>query len=179
MEDHSTYLFFIVVFILLQTDCAALDTISANQVMKYGETIISSGKIFELVFFSPGNSKNQYLGIWYKKVSTGTVVWVANKETPITDNSGMFKVSINGNLVILSGGNTVVWSSNSTGSECSNNLAVVQLIDTGNLVVWCRDKKSTKQNLIWQSFDYPGDTLLPRMMFGKDLVSGKERSMTC
>ncbi|KAM0068399.1 putative non-specific serine/threonine protein kinase [Helianthus debilis subsp. tardiflorus] len=83
--------------------------------------------MFELGFFSPGNSKNRYLGIWYKKISTGTVVWVANRETPITDNSGMFKVSNNGTLVILSGGNIVVWSSNSTGSECSNNLAVVHI----------------------------------------------------
>ncbi|KAM0049609.1 putative protein kinase RLK-Pelle-DLSV family [Helianthus debilis subsp. tardiflorus] len=119
MEDHSTYLFFIIVFILLQSDCAELDTISANHVITYGKTIISSGKMFELGFFSPGNSKNQYLGIWYKKISTGTLVWVANRETPVTHNSGMFKVSNNGNLVILSGGNTVVWSSNSTGFECN------------------------------------------------------------
>ncbi|KAJ0546124.1 putative non-specific serine/threonine protein kinase [Helianthus annuus] len=68
--------------------------------------------MFELGFFSPGNSKNHNLGIWYKKISTGTVVWVANRETPVTDNLGMFKVSSNGNLVILSGGNTEVWSSN-------------------------------------------------------------------
>ncbi|MFS8024210.1 putative non-specific serine/threonine protein kinase [Helianthus anomalus] len=91
----------------------------------------------------------------------------------------MFKVSNNGNLVILSGGNTVVWSSNSTGSECSNKPAVVQFMDIGNFIVWCRDKNSAKQDLIWQSFDYPGDTFLPGMKFGKDMVTGIERPMTC
>ncbi|GJS05066.1 G-type lectin S-receptor-like serine/threonine-protein kinase, partial [Tanacetum coccineum] len=37
----------------------------------------------------PGKSKNRYLGIWYKKISEGTVVWVANRQTPINNTSGM------------------------------------------------------------------------------------------
>ncbi|KAI3817668.1 hypothetical protein L1987_11464 [Smallanthus sonchifolius] len=95
---------------LLLSDCAVsarLDTLYANQPIKDGKTIVSNGNMFELGFFSPGKSKNRYLGIWYKKISIFTVVWVANRETPITDKSGLFKVSRNGNLEILSGrGNT-------------------------------------------------------------------------
>ncbi|KAJ0489356.1 putative non-specific serine/threonine protein kinase [Helianthus annuus] len=68
--------------------------------------------MFELGFFSPGKSKNRYMGIWYKKISYGTVVWVANRETPIADRSGMLKLNRQGNLVIRSGGNPMVWSSN-------------------------------------------------------------------
>ncbi|XP_021995735.2 G-type lectin S-receptor-like serine/threonine-protein kinase At4g27290 [Helianthus annuus] len=131
--------------------------------------------MFELGFFSPGKSKNRYLGIWYKKISYGTVVWVANRETPIADRSGMLKLTRQGNLVILSGGNTKVWSSDSTLSVRSNIPLVamaVQLLDTGNLVVWNNNK------MIWQSFDYPGDTFLPGIKLGKDLVTGLERSMT-
>ncbi|KAI3695898.1 hypothetical protein L1987_78902 [Smallanthus sonchifolius] len=112
------------------------------------------------------------MGIWYKKISYGTVVWVANRDTPIKDKSGVLKLSIHGNLEIRSGGNNMVWSSNSTVSVGSNS-PVVELLDTGNLIVWNENK-----NLIWQSFDYPGDTFLPNMKFGKDLVTGSQRSMT-
>ncbi|KAL8218243.1 hypothetical protein R6Q57_021616 [Mikania cordata] len=165
---------------LLLSDCVAVDTIYANQSIKDGNTIVSTKKMFELGFFSPGKSKNRYLGIWYKKISTLTAVWVANRETPITDRSGMFKVSSYGNLEILSGGNTMVWSSNSTVSRRINNpvVVVVQLLDTGNLVVWETDEHNTNKNLIWQSFDHIGDTYLPGMKFGKDLVTGIEWSMT-
>ncbi|KAD2804883.1 hypothetical protein E3N88_38260 [Mikania micrantha] len=165
---------------LLLSDCVAVDIIYANQSIKDGNTIVSTEKMFELGFFSSGKSKNRYLGVWYKKISTLTAVWVANRETPITDRSGMFKVSSNGNLEILSGGNTMVWSSNSRVARRTNNPEVVllQLLDTGNLVVWERDENSTNKNLIWQSFDHPGDTYLPGMKFGKDLVTGFEWSMT-
>ncbi|KAI3695893.1 hypothetical protein L1987_78897 [Smallanthus sonchifolius] len=145
---------------------------SAIQEIKDGTTLVSEGGMYELGFFSPGKSKNRYLGIWYKKISYGTVVWVANKETPIADRSGMLKLSRNGGLVILSGGNKVVWSSNSTVPVGSNS-PVVQLLDTGNLVVWNENK-----SLIWQSFDNPGDTFLPGMKLGTDLVTGLQRCMT-
>nr|XP_043618034.1 G-type lectin S-receptor-like serine/threonine-protein kinase At4g27290 [Erigeron canadensis] len=152
-------------------DCAALDTISANQAIKDGETIVSDGETYELGFFSPGKSKNRYLGVWYKKISPRAVVWVANRETPINDTSGIFKVSRGGNLQIFSGSNKVIWSSNSTVlGKSINQEVVVQLLDTGNLVVL--DHNSTNKNLIWQSFDYPCDTLLPGMRFGKNLVTG-------
>ncbi|GJU49503.1 G-type lectin S-receptor-like serine/threonine-protein kinase [Tanacetum coccineum] len=173
MENHSIPVFFLITLILLLSDCTAIDTISANQEIKDGETVVSNGEMFELGFFSLGKSKNRYLGIWYKKISEGTVVWVANRETPINDTSGMFKVSSEGNLMLFNGGNNMVWSSNSTVSLRSNNTAevVTQLLDNGNLIV--RDT-----SLIWQSFDYLGDTLLPGMKFVKDLVTGMERFMT-
>ncbi|KAI3816108.1 hypothetical protein L1987_15797 [Smallanthus sonchifolius] len=77
-----------------------------------------------------------------------------------------------GNLVILSGSDPVVWASNSMVPVWSSS-PVVQLLDTRNLNVWNENK-----NLIGQSFDYPGDTFLPGMKFGKDLVTGLQRSMT-
>ncbi|KAI3695861.1 hypothetical protein L1987_78863 [Smallanthus sonchifolius] len=180
MEGQSTHTFFFIALILLPSGCTALDTISANQNIKDGNTLVSAGEMFELGFFSPGKSKNRYVGIWYKKISYGTVVWVANRETPIADRSGMLKLSRQGKLVILGGRrkarNTVVWSSNSAVSVQGNDPVVVQLLDTGNLVV-C-NKNSTHQNLIWQSFDFPGDTFLPGMKLGKDFVTGLQRSIT-
>ncbi|KAJ9553821.1 hypothetical protein OSB04_017866 [Centaurea solstitialis] len=154
---------------------SVVDTISRNQAIKDGDTIVSDGHMFELGFFSPGKSKNRYVGIWYKKISTGTVVWVANRETPINDTSGIFKVSSEGDLRILGAGNTLIWSSNSTVFVRNRNLKA-RLLDNGNLVLL--DETSTEENPIWQSFDYPGDTLLPGMKIGKDLVTGREKYLT-
>ncbi|KAJ0764206.1 putative protein kinase RLK-Pelle-DLSV family [Helianthus annuus] len=179
MEYHSIPSLLFTTLFLLVSECGALDTISTNKAIKDGETIVSHGEMYELGFFSPGKSKNRYLGIWYKKISTGTVVWVANRETPINDASGTLKVCRDGNLVILSGDNTVIWSSNSTVSaSVGSNDFVAQLLDTGNLVVWDKNRNSTNKNLLWESFDYPGDTLLPGMKFGKDLVTGLQKSLT-
>ncbi|KAJ9554420.1 hypothetical protein OSB04_018465 [Centaurea solstitialis] len=155
--------------------CAAVDTISTNHAIKDGDTIVSDGQMFELGFFSPGKSKNRYVGIWYKKISKRTVVWVANREKPIDDTTGVFEVSKEGALQILGGGNALIWSSNTTVSVSSRNLAA-QLLDDGNLVLW--DEHSTIENPIWQSFDYPTDTLLRGMKLGMDLVTEKERHLT-
>lgn len=133
-------------FLTLST---AVDTIVANQTIKDGETIVSAGDNFELGFFSPLNSSNRYLGIWYKRISTGTVVWVSNKDSPLNDTSGVFKLSGDGSLLVYSGDNTVIWSSNLTGFSRKLN-PVAQLLDTGILVV--RDPRSIGQeNIIWQS----------------------------
>ncbi|KAJ0804287.1 putative protein kinase RLK-Pelle-DLSV family [Helianthus annuus] len=167
MENQPIHIFFFVALILLSSNCSALDNISAHQEIRDGkDTLVSEGEMFELGFFSPGKSKKRYLGIWYKKISYGTVVWVANRNTPIADRSGMLKLSKQGNLVICSGNNPMVWSSNSTSN---NSVLVAQILDTGNLVVWNKNK------MIWQSFDYPGDTHLPGMKIGKDLITGSQR----
>ncbi|KAJ0785317.1 putative protein kinase RLK-Pelle-DSLV family [Helianthus annuus] len=170
MENQPIHIFFFIALILLSSNCSALDNISAHQEIRDGKaTLVSEGEMFELGFFSPGKSKKRYLGIWYKKISYGTAVWVANRNTPIVDRSGMLKLSKQGNLVIRSGDNPMVWSSNSTGN---NSVVVAQILDTGNLVVWNKNK------MIWQSFDYPGDTHLPGMKIGKDLITGSQRFLT-
>ncbi|KAF4367738.1 hypothetical protein F8388_011313 [Cannabis sativa] len=150
------------------------DKITATQSIKEGSSIVSAGGSFELGFFSPKNSKNRYLGIWYKKIASGTVVWVANKDTPLNDSSGIFQLSGNGILSLLYDGNKTVWSSNST-KQGTNPVA--QLLDTGNLVVRNNDDKKVG-NYIWQSFDYPGNTLLPGMKYGISMVTGINRGLT-
>ncbi|CAH1427667.1 unnamed protein product [Lactuca virosa] len=43
--------------------CASLDTISANQTITDGNTIVSAGQNFEMGFFSLGTSRKRYVGI--------------------------------------------------------------------------------------------------------------------
>ncbi|CAL5336889.1 unnamed protein product [Camellia sinensis] len=144
----------------------AADTITKTQSITGKNTIISSGGSFEMGFFSLGNSQNTYMGIWYKKISIRTVVWVANREIPLVNSLGILTVIDPGILVLFNGTGSVIWSTNVTGSTQD---PVAQLMESGNLVV-----KDVNDNILWQSFDYPCDTLLPGMKLGKNFVTGQE-----
>ncbi|TXG67280.1 hypothetical protein EZV62_008555 [Acer yangbiense] len=154
----------------------AIDSISSSESIRDGgRTLVSVDGRFELGFFSPGSSKNRYVGIWYKKVPDKTVVWVANRINPINDSSGVLMInSTGGPVVVMSQNRTVVWSANSTKKGKSS--VVLQLLNSGNLVL--RDEQSSGGSYLWQSFDYPCDTLLPDMKFGWDLKTGLERSLS-
>ncbi|XP_034678900.1 G-type lectin S-receptor-like serine/threonine-protein kinase At2g19130 [Vitis riparia] len=82
---------------------AFTDTILQGQSITTSQTIISAAGNFELGFFSPGNSTNYYVGIWYKKVSDKTIVWVANRDYAFKNPSVVLTVSTDGNLEILEG----------------------------------------------------------------------------
>ncbi|TXG67251.1 hypothetical protein EZV62_008526 [Acer yangbiense] len=149
---------------------ATLDTITFGQSISDGETLVSADQRFELGFFSPGTSRSRYLGIWYKKVAPKTTVWVANRDTPISDPSGVLHINARGILVLLNSTNNTVWSSNASRTP-QNPVAV--LLGSGNLVV--KDgNDNNPENFLWQSFYYPGDTLLPGMKLGINLVTGLE-----
>lgn len=151
---------------------AANDTLPAGQFLKANQTLISSSQRFELGFFSPGSSGNSYLGIWYRNLPL-TVVWVANRNRSIVGSSGELTLSSAAEL-LLSNGTELVWSSNLTSP--ANGSMVLQLLDTGNLVV--REGSSTSENYVWESFDYPSDTLLPAMKLGWNLKKGLHMYMT-
>jgi hypothetical protein len=154
----------------------AVDTITQSQsISDGGRSLVSKYGSFELGFFSPGSSSNRYLGIWYKNIPLRTVVWVANRRHPIKDLSGVLMVNGSGNLVLLDQNRTVVWSANST-KEARNPIA--QLLESGNLVLTDDQKEENPENYLWQSFDYPSDTLLPGMKIGWDLRTGLERRIS-
>ncbi|TYH84948.1 hypothetical protein ES332_D02G231800v1 [Gossypium tomentosum] len=133
------------------------DTISANRSLSGNQTIVSSGGNFVLGFFKPGNSSNQYIGIWYgNKVTQQTVVWVANREIPVRDTqSSELKIS-DGNLVLFNESKVPIWSTNISSSSSSSVVAVLE--DSGNLVL--RDGPNSTTPL-WQSLDHPTHTWLP------------------
>ncbi|KAG4213665.1 hypothetical protein ERO13_A01G070300v2 [Gossypium hirsutum] len=87
---------------ILKYSNAVVDTISPGQQLNISQTIVSAGKMFELGFFSPTNSTNYYMGIWYKNIPGKTVVWIANRDYPVT-GSAVLSISVDGNLVIRHG----------------------------------------------------------------------------
>ncbi|KAI3799729.1 hypothetical protein L1987_35029 [Smallanthus sonchifolius] len=159
-------------FILKTSNAGAADTILPNQILKDGETIVSSNEFFELGFFSRYLNV-RYLGIWYKKIDKGSVVWVANREVPLVNRMGMLTFNDKGTLQLVNVNNTLIWSSQPSKTVTNIN-PVARLLDTGNLVI--RDDISGY--IIWQSFDHPGNTWLPGMKIGVDLVTGIQRNLT-
>ncbi|KAI9111474.1 hypothetical protein K1719_017164 [Acacia pycnantha] len=152
----------------------ATDTLTQFESLPDGQTLVSENEIFELGFFSPGSSTDRYVGIWYHKIPGKTVVWVANRDRPIKNNFGLLRINTEGHLVLLSHGETVVWSVNSTTKALS---PIFQLLGSGNFVL--RDGKDQKTQIyLWQSFDYPSDTILPGMKVGWDLRTGLIRRFT-
>ncbi|KAL2327852.1 hypothetical protein Fmac_021279 [Flemingia macrophylla] len=133
-----------------------------------GTTLVSEDGTFELGFFSPGSSTNRFLGIWFQNITPKTVVWVANRDHPINNNTTKFTITKEGNLVLHTQNGTVHWSTNATTKAIDTNV-VAQLLDTGNLVVRY-EKDNDSQNYLWQSFDHPSDTLLPGMKLGWEVT---------
>ncbi|KAM7495509.1 hypothetical protein LguiB_030118 [Lonicera macranthoides] len=160
------------------SNAVAVDTINKTQFLKDNDTIVSSNGTFEMGFFQPGNSRNWHVGIWYKKISVQTVVWVANREIPITNKSeSVLKVTGEGILVLVNSSNNIIWFSSNNASRSSPQNPIAQLLDSGNLVVR-EANDDNPENFIWQSFDYPTDTHLPGMKLGWNFVTGLERYLT-
>ncbi|RYQ96984.1 hypothetical protein Ahy_B08g092946 [Arachis hypogaea] len=156
---------------------STIESISTTQSLTDGDTMVSAGGTFAVGFLSiPEGSKNRYLGIWYNKVPSNTVAWIANRNAPLNDSSGVLKITANGTLALHTHNDTIIWHSNS--SEFAQRPVAV-LLDSGNLVV--KEDGSNDDDLksfIWQSFDYPYDTLLPGMKLGSDLTTGLTRYLT-
>ncbi|KAL7249452.1 hypothetical protein ACSBR1_011613 [Camellia fascicularis] len=173
MEGLEIPLLFSSLFSILIISNAA-DTITKTHSIYSNNTIVSSGGSFEMGLFSPGNSRNQYLGIWHKKISVKTVVWIANREIPVVDSSGVLMIINPGILALVDGTSNIIWAANVTRSTQDT---VAQLMDSGNLVV--KDANDDNpEHFLWQSFDYPGDTLLPGMKLGKNFVTGLESKLS-
>nr|POE76386.1 g-type lectin s-receptor-like serine/threonine-protein kinase [Quercus suber] len=165
-----SFIFFLSL-VLLEFSSGA-DIIASMQFIIKGEILVSPGQRFELGFFSPGDSRNLYLGVWYKKFPR-TIVWVANREIPLPDSYGALTLAEDGNLIITGQNNQTAWSSNSSGAE----MPIAQLLESGNFVV--REKANTNtESYIWQSFDFPSDTQLPGMKMGWNFKAGLNRFLT-
>ncbi|KAJ9671788.1 hypothetical protein PVL29_025480 [Vitis rotundifolia] len=122
-----------------------LSTIVLGQSVADGDSLTSSGGTFELGFFTPGSSPHRYVGIWFKKIPVRKVVWVANRLNPVVGSSGVLQIGEDGNLVNMDGQN-LTWS---TGVSSVSNGSIVELLDSGNLVLRGGDSNGS---FIWQGF---------------------------
>ncbi|MCD7455634.1 hypothetical protein HAX54_028958 [Datura stramonium] len=165
-----------VLALLLVFSCSCLTLLASEESIKLGKSItgnkkmVSAGGSFALGFFTPANSTFSYLGIWYNTIPEQTVIWVANRESPIPQKSGaVFTIGDDGNLVLFDEKGKVIWSSNvSSTTGLASNSSVGALLDNGNLVLI-----HGESNILWQSFEHPTDTFMPDMKLGYNRKTGQ------
>ncbi|WMV06626.1 hypothetical protein MTR67_000011 [Solanum verrucosum] len=151
--------------------CLSICNINSTQYLKDPATLWCPDNMFKLGFFSPGNTTNRYVGIWYNFSET-TVVWVANRDKPLKDSFGVFKISEDGNLVVMNGMKDVIWTSNISSTSHVVTSSIAQLRG-GNLVLLDNSKN---RNIIWQSYQHPSDTFLPKMKIPINSVKAGEKT---
>ncbi|KAL7219048.1 hypothetical protein ACSBR2_012175 [Camellia fascicularis] len=111
--------------------------------------------------------------MWYAKVSTLTIVWVANRDNPISDKYSSVLKILDGNLVLLNESQRLIWSTNQ--NSTTSNSVVAVLGDDGNLIL--RDGSNSNQP-IWQSFDHPAHTWLPGAKIAYNKLTNTHQRLT-
>ncbi|GMH28951.1 hypothetical protein Nepgr_030794 [Nepenthes gracilis] len=94
-----------------------------------------------------------------------TTVWMANREKPVNGRGSRLTLRWDSTMVLTDADGSLAWQTNTT----STGVDSADLLNSGNLVLRDRNGK-----ILWQSFDYPTDTLLPNQTFTnrKQLTSG-------
>ncbi|GMN50297.1 hypothetical protein TIFTF001_019455 [Ficus carica] len=158
------------------------DTIRAGQVLRYSEQLMASadGK-FQLGFFNLSDPPNGYLGIWYTDDSRKTKVWVANRETPVSGGNAYLTLDTNDGVlkIMHDGGNPIALNRNRNPNlNGTARSSVATLENSGNLVLKEVSIDGKTEQVLWESFDHPTDTLLPGMKLGTNYVPGKTWKLT-
>ncbi|OMO66736.1 hypothetical protein COLO4_30394 [Corchorus olitorius] len=180
-------------FLLLLNDHSyfAKDTIRQGQQLQ-GDEQLSSG-IFKLgFFFPPYANSGSYLGIWYSDSNynkdnpyitvQGYVdqpVWVANRDNPVLGDAfnGILALDEHCNLKILSADKREIITLYSATELAPINASATLRAD-GNFVLSQLNLDGSIRRVLWQSFDYPTDTLLPGMKLGINFKTGHSWFLT-
>ncbi|CAK7340137.1 unnamed protein product [Dovyalis caffra] len=154
---------------------AASNTLSKGSSLSVENTndvLISPSAIFSAGFFPVGDNAFCF-SIWFIEPFCRTncsVIWMANRDQPVNGKKSKLSLLHSGNLLIIDAGQSTVWATDTA----SQSWIELQLHDNGNLFLY--DKEGGR--VLWQSFDYPTDTLLPQQPLSKDrqLVSTRSRT---
>ncbi|KAL8528932.1 hypothetical protein ACS0TY_006414 [Phlomoides rotata] len=131
---------------------------------KESDFIISPDNTFTCGFHSLGTNA-YWFAIWFTNSRDRTVVWTANRDTPVNGKGSKVTIKPDGTMVLTDVDGSIVWQTNT-------DAASAELLSTGNLVL-----KNTQGKILWQSFGFPTDTLLPSQTLTKNsrLVSALGR----
>ncbi|CAL5389725.1 unnamed protein product [Camellia sinensis] len=160
------FLFLTVSFLIPHTNSKTLNHLkrgSSLSVEGDSDVITSPDNSFTCGFYSVGTNAFGF-GIWFTQ-SSKTVVWMANRDKPVNGLGSSLSLRRDGAMVLTDVDGSMAWQTNTSSTDVDR----AELLETGNLVL-----KNSSGNILWQSFDFPTDTLLPFQTFTKSmkLISG-------
>ncbi|CAA2986123.1 G-type lectin S-receptor-like serine threonine-kinase LECRK3 [Olea europaea subsp. europaea] len=127
---------------------------------------LSASGLYAFGFY---NVTNGYaVGIFLAGIPEKTVVWTANRDDPVSPSNVV--------LVLTNDGRLILRQEDRDDKNMANPrlpLASASMLDSGNFVLY-----DSAQNITWQSFDNPTDTLLPgqHLSAGEEIVSSASKS---
>ncbi|TXG66272.1 hypothetical protein EZV62_007547 [Acer yangbiense] len=113
MANKNTSIYKIFWFIscsLWASHVAAVDVLNQGDMLNSSASLVSRNELFTLRFFNLSsngdyNTNYSYLGIFYRyNTNPGKPFWLANRDMPITDNSGALVIDETGKLMITFNG---------------------------------------------------------------------------
>ncbi|KAL8262951.1 hypothetical protein R6Q59_024300 [Mikania micrantha] len=126
---------------------------------------LSTSGEFAFGFQQVQGTDNFLLSIWYDKIPNKTIIWYPEGSPTVSPGSKVDLVDRRG-LVLSDPQGKEVWSSNSI-----SDLAYGYMNDTGNFVIVGRNSPN-----IWDSFNYPTDTMLPTQVMPRGGVINSKMS---
>ena len=130
------------------------------------EVLISPNGVFSAGFYSVGDNAFCF-AIWFS--NSRTVVWMANRDQPVNGKRSKLSLQKNGNILLTDAGKFTVWATNTV----SLSSVQLSLYNTGNLVL-----RNLEGVILWESFDFPTDTLLPQQPLTRNTKLVSSRSQT-
>ncbi|KAI4323225.1 hypothetical protein L6164_022848 [Bauhinia variegata] len=172
-EDKLMHLFLAFSFLCLLSNAKPVivvkENLMAGDMLNSSTLLCSTRWTFCMSFVdSPEDSGLSYLVI--SKENTIWVTWTANSNEPARNFSGVLTLDLSGTLKILRQDQDPIILYSSPQSTNLNTMAT--LFDNGNFVLQELYPNGSMKSLLWQSFDYPTDTLVPGMKLGFNHKTG-------
>lgn len=159
--------------------CVHVEATSSN-ILKPGDTLnategakLCSEKGTYCMYFGTTYDDENLANLYIYAQKDDWAVWTANREQSVDTNSAVLALNHSGVLKIESQHGEIILHSP---PQPVNN-SVAMLLDTGNFVLQQLHPNGSGIAVLWESFDFPTDTLLPGMKLGVNHKTGRKWSL--